>query len=197
MLSDMPRINIRSTQAMIDMQTQLGSLSSHMRPAQLSGRYRAPRCNIGATQARIDIDSYKSRHSYGYTDHTDFAAEAEQDGLQKAAAGQSRRTESAWDNIENGAKHGGGNIIVSQAKQLLQQQISQQRYIVAQAIPAPTINVTPARLEGDNDRGDISLDITTSPMADVSYQPGKVETYVKQKAAVRQWVSFGQYDILA
>ena len=76
---------------MIGMHTQLGKLEAHSTPARLSTENRQARSNEGCTQATIDIDSYPSRHSYGYTNHDDFAKEHGQEGFASLKKTTSRR----------------------------------------------------------------------------------------------------------
>ena len=190
-------LNIRSTYPRIGLHTQLASLDSHMRPAQLSREYRAPRADVGVTQVRIDIDSYPSRHVYGNTSHGDFAAEYGQQGIQDVQEGNSSHTENAWDNIENGAVPGGPTRQVAQAESRVDNQISQQRYLAAEHIPAPTITVTPSSVQGDIDTGKDEVTAQTYAFADVAFNPGKVDVYLQQQGNVRMWTTEGQYDIYA
>ncbi len=168
-----------------------------MRPAELSRDYRAPRADVGVTQPTMDIDTYPSRHAYGYTNYDDFAAQYGQQGIQDVQSGNSSHTENAWDNIENGAVPGGTSTVITQVKSKVEADIGQQRYIVAEHIPQPTITVTPARVQGNIDTGKDEVTAKTYPTADVTYNPGKFEVYLEQKGNVRMWTSEGQYDIYA
>ena len=190
-------LNIRSTYPRIGLHTQLASLDSHMRPAQLSREYRAASSNVGITQARVDIDSYPSRHAYGYTSHDDFAAEYGQQGIQDVQEGTSSHTENAWDNIENGAVPGGQSRPIAQIASRVDNQISQQRYLAAEHIPAPTITVTPSSVQGDIDTGKDEVTAETYAFAEGTFTPGQVQVYLEQAGAVRMWTTEGQYDIYA
>ena len=102
----MLRLNMRTTQPMIGMHTQLGKLEAHMTPAKLHTENRQARSNAHWTQPSLDIDTYPSRHSYGYTNHEDFAREHGQQGLSDVQSADSEATQQAWANIDNGGVPG-------------------------------------------------------------------------------------------
>ena len=168
-----------------------------MRPAQLHTEYQAPRADVGATQARVDIDQYPSRHAYGNSTMGDFTAANGQQGLQDIQQQTSTHTQNAWDNIENGAKKGGQSRPIAQIKGQLQQQMAQQRYLAAEAIPDPTIRVTPSVVQGDIDTGKDEVTAETYAFAEGTFTPGQVQVYLEQAGAVRMWTTEGQYDIYA
>ena len=190
-------VNVRQTLPRIGLHTQLASLSSHMRPAQLHTTYVAPRADVHATQVRVDIDSYPSRHAYGASTMGDFARANEQQGLSDIQQATSENTEAAWDVIENGARPGGSSEIINQINSKLAAQIAKQRYIEVQSIPDPTITVTPSVVQGNIDTGKDEVSIQTYPTADVTFNPGKFESYLEQQGSIRMWTTEGQYDIYA
>ena len=192
----MLRLNMRHQLPQIDFRIQHSQMiSAHPRPAELHSNYRAPRSNMGTTMPTIEIDSYPSRHSYGYNTHIDEAREHGQKGLSDLQGTTSRRTQRAWQIIESGAQR--GNDIASYYDGKLSQQINRQRRIEAQAIPDPEVHITPCQLVGEPDPGAYDVEIQTSPKADVQYQPGSVQTYVKDEGFLRRWVTEGKYDIYA
>ena len=65
MLSNMLMLNMRFTQPMIGIRTQLGKLEAHSTPAKLHTEGRQARSNRHWTQPTVDIDQYPSRHAYG------------------------------------------------------------------------------------------------------------------------------------
>ena len=164
---------------MISVKTTLGKLESHFGQPKMDGHYEAPRSGVYATQPSIEIDTYPSRHSYGFTNHSDFAKEAQQKGFEGASEGRSRRTQEAWNYIENAAKPG--------------RNVPQ----VAQAIPDPKITVHPSELQGSNDRGDISLKITPPAKAPTNFTPGHVDIELTQAADTHRWISMGHLDLRA
>ena len=85
---EIARLNIRQTLPRIGIRTQKAQLEMHTSKAELHGDYQAPRSNMGATQPTIEMDSYPSRHSYGYTNNGDFAKEYGQKGLQDLRQGR-------------------------------------------------------------------------------------------------------------
>ena len=190
-------VNVRHTLPRIGLHTQLATLSSHVRPAELHTTYVAPRADVHATQVKIDIDSYPSRHAYGASTMEDFTRENGQQGLADIQQATSSHTQAAWDVIENGARPGGSSEIINQAKSKLADQIAKQRYIEVQAIPDPTITVTPSVVQGNIDTGKDEVSIQTYPSADILVHPGQAETYLEQKGSIRMWTTEGQYDIYA
>lgn len=183
----MPRIGIR---------TQLSKLETHYVKAELHGDYQAPRANAGWTQPTLEIDSYPSRHAYGFTNHEDFAREQGQKGLQELQQGMSRRNSLAQDMVNNAARPG-RNVIAEQAKQELSSRISRQRYLDVQAIPDPTMRLTPVKAHADPDPGHYTTSIDTESMAKSDFTRGQVETYLRQKGDIRRWVTWGKYDTYA
>ena len=83
----MLRLNMRTTQPMIGMHTQLGKLETHMTPAKLHTENQQARSNAHWTQPSLEIDTYPSSHSYGYTNHTDFAQQYGQQGISDVQSG--------------------------------------------------------------------------------------------------------------
>ena len=192
----MLRLNMRTTQPMIGMHMQLGKLEAHMTPAELHTENRQARSNAHWTQPSLDIDTYPSRHSYGYTNHTDFAQQYGQQGISDVQEGDSETTQKAWDNIDNGGVPGRHPVIEHYVSKL-DQEISKQRYIVAEAIPDPQITFTPVKAEGEATPGDVTEQIDTEAFAQTNFTPGQVEVYMQQEPNVQRWVTEGKYDIYA
>ena len=176
----MLRLNMRTTQPMIGMHTQLGKLEAHSTPAKLHSENRQARSNAHWTQPTVEINQYPSRHSYGFTNHTDFAKEHGQQGFSDLQKTTSRWTSEAWDNIENGGKKGKKPV--------------EQRY---DSNLQQEIHFHPVEAKGDVDPGDVTVKIDTEAFATTHFTPGKVETYLKQKPDLKQWVTEGKYDIYA
>lgn len=193
---ELPRLNIRQTLPRIGIRTQLSKLETHSTPAVLHGDYQAPRSNIGLEQSRIDINSYPSRHAYGFTNNEDFAREKGQEGLQKLREGMSRRNSLAQTFVNNAAKKG-KNVVAEQAKQELSSRISRQRYMEVQAIPDPEVRGIPAQTKGEPDPGHYTTSIETESMAKSDFQRGSVEIYLQQKGDLRRWITYGKYDAYA
>ena len=183
-----PQIGIRNQQSTVD--------DSHMIPAEVHGNNQQARSNKGATQARIDIDSYQSRHAYGARTMNDFTSERGQRGISDVQSSDSRHTQNAWSNIENAAKR--GNYIQQQAKSRIFSEANQRRYLEIRHIPKPQITVSdPSQVVGDSDLGDVSAEITTNPSASIRTTPGSAETYIKDQGFFRAWISENKYDIYA
>ena len=194
----MLRLNIRMTQPMIGIHTQLGKLEAHATPARLSTENRQARSNKGWTQCRVEIDSYPSRHSYGYDSHADFAKEHGQQGFSDVQQATSGHTSEAWQMIDNAAKPGTDMI-----HQIYEGRITdfinkgKNRHIVAELIPDPKITVHQSELTGTIDTGDVTEHVDADAFAKTHFTPGQVETYLKQKGSVHQWVTEDRYDIYA
>lgn len=193
---DIARLNIRQTMPRIGIRTQLSKLETHYVKAELHGDYQAPRSNAGMEQPKLEIDSYPSRHAYGYTNHTDFAREYGQKGPQEMRQGMSHRNALGQDMVNNAARPG-RNVIAEQAKQELSARISKQRYIDVQAIPDPQMHITPVQATGTPDPGHYTTSIETENMAKSDFTRGQVEIYLRQKGDLRQWVTWGKYDTYA
>ena len=196
MISSRLNLNVRQTQGMISVKTTLGKLESHFGQPKMDGHYEAPRSGVYATQPSIEIDTYPSRHSYGFTNHSDFAKEAQQKGFEGASEGRSRRTQEAWNYIENAAKPG-RNVPQEMAQSKLRDNFRVKRHMVAQAIPDPKITGHPSELQGSNDRGDISLKITPPAKAPTNFTPGHVDIELTQAADTHRWISMGHLDLRA
>ena len=193
----MLRLNIRHALPQTDLRIRHSSVDdSHMIPAQIHTNNRQAKSNKGVTQARIDIDSYQSRHAYGARNMDDFTRENGQKGLSDVQSGNSRHTQEAWSVIENGAKK--GNFIHNKAQQGLFKTANQKRMIEAQAIPDPTTTVVePSQVVGEPDLGDLTAEIQTTPSASIRTTTGSAETYLKDQGFIRRWVTEDKYDIYA
>ena len=198
MLSNMLMLNMRFTQPMIGIRTQLGKLEAHSTPAELHSEARLPRSNRHWTQPTLEIDQYPSRHAYGNDNHKDFAQKYGQQGFADLAKTTSRWTQEAWDNVENSGKKG-KKPVEQRYDSKLRQEIEQSKnwHIVTELIPDPVITFHPIEAVGEPDVGDVTVKIDTQPFAQTHFTPGQVETYMQQKANVERWVTTGKYDIYA
>lgn len=193
---EIARLNIRQTMPRIGIRSQLPKMESHATPARAQGDHQQAKSGVGVTQPKIDIDTYASRHSYGYTNHEDFAHEKGREGVQKMREEMAHNNAQGMDSVENAAKRG-RNVLIEQVKQEISSRMSKQSNIVAAAIPDPTIRVTPSRVVGENDPGRSEVTFDTDAFAQVQYRPGSVETYLEQKGDIRRWITWGKYDIYA
>ena len=191
-------LNIRFTQPQISVHTELSKLEAHSTPARLSTENRQARSNQGTTQMTIDIDQYPSRHSYGYTNHADFAKQYGQQGFSDLAGTTSGHTQKAWQLIEGAAKPG-AKMLQSFAKGEITDFINKgkNRPSVAELIPDPQFTVHPSEVKGTPDQGDVTVNIDTDAFAKTHFTRGQVQTYLQQKPDVHQWVTEGHYDLYA
>ncbi|MBR2216111.1 MAG: hypothetical protein IJ849_10175 [Selenomonadaceae bacterium] len=189
-------LNTRNTLPMYGYRNRLATLDSHVIKPEAHRDYQAPRSNMGVTSPHMEVDTYPSRHAYGYTNHEDFARQYGQQGKSDIAATASRHTQGAWAMINNAAKRG-HNEIQSQAKSRLAQEVKKQRYIEVQAIPDPIMKVYPGELVGDIDIGHDNWSVDVSHTAAVTFNPGHLEQYTMVAGDIHSWVSEGGYDIYA
>ncbi len=192
----MLRLNIRHTLPQIGIRTKLSTLESHMVQPKAHSEYQAPRSNQSMTQATIEIDSYQSRRSYGARKDADLVREKAQEGFSDIRSTTSGHTQSAWSFIDNAAKRGTDEV-ANQAKQDLSAEISKTRHIEAQAIPDPEVRGVPAKLTGEIDPGYYKWNVDVQPKAEVEFNRGSVEIYMKQQGDLRQWTTEDRYDIYA
>ena len=189
-------LNVRHTLPMIGMRSQKNTLDAGINQPSYDQTSQQARSNKRKTQPKIDIDSYPSRHSYGYTTPTAFARENEQEGLSGVQQGTSKHTQMAWAFAENGAKPG-RQIGIEFAKNDMENRMTRQRQLVAAAIPDPEIHFDVGRAVGEPTIGHTTPHWHTESKAREHYNRGSVETYLQQKGNIDRWVSEGKYDIRA
>ena len=189
-------LNIRSTLPVIGMRIQYNSLESGIRQPRYEQETQQARSNRGVTQPKLSIDSYPSRHSYGYTNHTDFARENLERGMSEVRKGTSKHTQMAWALAEDGPKPG-RQVALEFIRNDVKSIADQNRYIVAQAIPDPEIRFDVGEAVGTPTIGRTTPQWHTDAQARIHYNRGSIETYLQQKGDIHRWVSEGKYDIRA
>lgn len=189
-------LNTRHTLPMIGIRTQKNTLDSGINQPRYEQETQQARSNQGKTQPRLTIDSYPSRHSYGYTNHTDFARENEQAGFAGVQEGTSKHTQMAWALAEDGPKPG-RMVPIEQIQSEVQSIANQDRYLVAAAIPKPEISFDVGAVVGEPAAGRTTPHWQTDAQANIHYNRGSIETYLQQRGDIRRWVSEGHYDIRA
>lgn len=167
------------------------------RPAELHATNRLPRTEVHPTGGTLSINTYPSRRAYGFASMPDVMAGLKQKGEQSIAAFTSERTQAAWDVIDNGAKQH-QDYQAQKAKQKLHSELMEQKKLTLAIVPNPEIHWTQGEVEGEVDKGDISVDIQTKKDgADISWKPGSFEGYLKDRGYLRMWTSEGHYDVYA
>lgn len=184
-------LNIRSTNAMIGMNTTPGKLDMKAPPAELSRDYEAPRSGVWPDYAKVDIDQYPCRKAYGYRTAWDSLHEFGQKGLQGVREGIARRAREGTELLENGAKY---NVFAAIARRKILARGDKQ--LEFQLIPKPEITVHIPEMRGDIDVGKDKMTVTPHPVS-FEYTQANVDTYLKQKNSLRMWVTEGKYDIYA
>ena len=189
-------LNTRHTLPMIGMRVQRNTLDSSINQPRYEQETQQARSGRGATQPKLSIDSYPSRHSYGYTNNTDFARENLERGMAEVQRGTSKHTQMAWALAEDGPK-AGRQVGIEFARRDMENRVTRLRTLVAAAIPDPEIHFDVGQAVGEPMIGRTTPHWHTESMAHIRYNRGSVETYLQQKGDIHSWVSEGKYDIRA
>ncbi len=193
----MLKLNIRHALPQIGMNIQHSRVvEAHDNQAVNQSSVRQARSTKGFTQAKIDINAYRSRHSYGNSTMGDLTREYGQRGISDVQSAVSSHANETWALINNASKP--GNYIRNRAEQDRQSELMKQRYIVAVAIPdAPPEVAEASRSTGDIDVGETRLEYDVPRAPTINIQPGSVETYIQNQGFLRQWTTQDHYDIYA
>ena len=189
-------LNVHHVLPQIGINSKKSTLSTSIEQPKPHGDYRAARSNMGTTQVTIDVNSYPSRHAYGFTTMADFTRDRGQKGYSDLASTTSKWTQQAWSNITKAARRGHDEI-AAQYDSALASRVNRQRHIEAQAIPDPEITVHQSELRGTPDTGNTKIQIETESKANVKYNRGNISIYLKNPGTIERWVSEGHYDTYA
>ena len=189
-------LNVRHTLPMIGMRVQRNTLDSSINQPRYEQETQTARSNRGVTQPKLTINTYPSRHSYGYTNNTDFARENYERGMSEVQKGTSKHTQMAWALAEDGSKQG-RQVGIEFAKRDMENRVTRQRQLVAAAIPDPEIHFDVGQAVGEPTIGRTTPRWNTEGQARVQFNRGSIETYLQQKGDIHRWVSEGKYDIYA
>ncbi|MFC2315383.1 MAG: DUF6470 family protein [Selenomonas massiliensis] len=189
-------LNTRHTLPMIGLRIQRNTVDASIVQPRYEQQTQQAHAGRGMTQPKVSIDSYPSRHSYGYTNHTDFARENLERGMSEVQKGTSKHTQMAWALAEDGPKQG-RQVGIEFAKRDMENRVTRLRTLVAAHIPEPTITVDPGQTHGAPVPARTTPDWHTEGKARITYKPGSIETYLQQKGDIHSWVSEGKYDIRA
>ena len=189
------RLNVRQTLPQTDFRVKYGQIDkAKYQPAQVHTELQPGRSNQHATQPLVSLDNYPSRKSWGARNLTDLTREFGQKGLSAVRANRSRTTQIAWERAENGGKPG------DDIKQQIMQEVHAEppeTLVQFELMEGPRITVTPSKIVGEPEIGDVTAEIETEPFADVHYTPGIFDMYLKNKGSIRRWVTMNEYDIYA
>ena len=189
-------LNTRHTLPVVGYRIQRNTVDTGIVQPQYEQETQQARSNRGFTQPKITIDSYPSRHSYGYTNNTDFARENMQRGYSEVKKGTSKHTQMAWALAEDGPK-AGRQVGIEFARNDLNSRVTRLRTLVAAAIPDPEIHVDPGEMHGTPTPAKTIPHWHTEGQARIKYNRGSIETYLQNKGDIHSWVSEGKYDIYA
>jgi len=189
-------LNTRHTLPLVGYRIQRNTVDTGIVQPRYEQETQQARSNRGFTQPKITIDSYTSRHSYGYTNNTDFARENMQRGYSEVKKGTSKHTQMAWALAEDGPK-AGRQVGIEFARNDLNSRVTRLRTLVAAAIPDPEIHVDPGEMRGTPTPAKTIPHWDTEGQARIRYNRGSIETYLQHKGDINSWVSEGKYDIYA
>lgn len=189
-------LNTRHTLPMIGVRMQLASLETGITQPRYEQESVQARSEQGKTQPQIYINTYPSRHSYGYTNHTDFAREHGQEGIRDVQQATAMHTRRAWTLAEDAPKPG-RMVLLELYKKDVMHRATRMRGLEAAHIPDPEIRFDVGEVVGDIRGGRTVPKWYTKGHADVRYRPGSIETYLRQKGEIHSWLSEGSYDIYA
>ena len=195
---EIPRLNIRQTLPVIGVRNEQSKMETPPgKKAELHSEYEPPTGN-GWTQARISIDSYESRKTYGYLNNADYAKKREQDGIEGMRANMRKSNADAQAMVTKAAKKG-HNEIAAQAKQLIASECAPPKGMNPAFPPPPTTTVErKSEIKGEIDPGSYKTTITPAePYAHCRFTPAKAQTYIKQEGNIDRWITYGEYDRLA
>ena len=92
------------------------------------------------------------------------------------------------------------NVLFLPLKQQIMQEIHAdppETMVEFELMDGPIFTVTPSRIIGEPEVGDVTAEIETEPSAEIHYTPGIFETYLKNKGSIQRWVTMNEYDIYA
>ena len=191
----MLRLNVRHELPQTDLRIQYGKIDrAKYVPAEVHTELNLGKSNQAATQVSISMDNYPSRKSWGAKNLTDLIGDFGRKGLSDVRANRSRTTQIAWERAENGGKPG------DDIKQQIMQEIHAdppETMVEFELMDGPIFTVTPSRIIGEPEVGDVTAEIETEPSAEIHYTPGIFETYLKNKGSIQRWVTMNEYDIYA
>ena len=171
-------LNTRHTLPVVGYRIQRNTVDTGIVQPQYEQETQQARSNRGFTQPKITIDSYPSRHSYGYTNNTDFARENMQRGYSEVKKGTSKHTQMAWALAEDGPK-AGRQVGIEFARNDLNSRVTRLRTLVAAAIPDPEIHVDPGEMHGTPTPAKTIPHWHTEGQARIKYNRGRITDKMK------------------
>ena len=187
-------LNTRHTLPVVGYRIQRNTVDTGIVQPQYEQETQQARSNRGFTQPKITIDSYPSRHSYGYTNNTDFARENMQRGYSDVKKGTSKHTQMAWALAEDGPK-AGRQVGIEFARNDLNSRVTRLRTLVAAAIPDPEIHVDPVEMRGTPTPAKTIPHWDTGVQAGIRDNRASIEPYLQHQGDIPRWVSEGNSDI--
>ncbi|GAA0484839.1 DUF6470 family protein [Salinibacillus aidingensis] len=175
---NIPQIRIQSQDAKIQLNKTPAAQSIEQRKATLSIEQPKADMQIQKTPSKLSIDQTQAWRDMGMVNPVEFARNLGQDGRQAAMEGTARRAREGDElmKIENG-----GNPIASQAKRNAYEPMKEFNIGWIPSHNAVKINFDPAEVTTEFKRNEPSISVQPQKPI-INYQPGSVETQLKQHA---------------
>lgn len=193
----MLRLNIRHQLPQIGLRIQHSTLDkATTTPARVSVNNEQAKSNKRATQMSSSSESYESQYVTGRRTMLDYARERGRQGLSDVQKATSRKTQTAWSRLDNGAKR--GDDIAAYLRNHIFEGYEAEPVFSLQWTKGATVQVEPSQVVGESERGDVTADIQAGAIsADIRTTQGGVQTYIRDQGFLRQWVTEDYYDIYA
>lgn len=187
-------LNIRTTNAEIGQRTQHGRFDMQQKQPQVYTGDKAPyKLQLHTSQVKVEFSLDNFWNSIGKMDWLPFNRKQSSISRQRAAAGTERRAREGTELMEAGGRD--RSVFARQALANVSTIPDNRQIVIKQPAP-PDFRVTPGRVDVNMPNGDPEIRVEPGTTS-YHYNPGKAETYLKQKQSIRMWVTEGKYDIYA
>lgn len=183
-------LQIRSTPALIGIQSTLGRQSIQQPKADVNMNIEHPKVEITSDLPRVQIDQYQCFAEAGLKNFLDLTKEAAQLGKQAAMLGIDRRTRQGKElaNIQNKS-----NPIPKQAEENAFELFNKEFGFGIVPKSRPRIDVIEGRANIQVREGKVNMDVQINkPIID--YTRGKVDIYLRQKNSIDIQYVGSNYD---
>lgn len=184
-------LNIRSTQARIDLNINRGRMDINAPRGKWHMQHENAQCNLSVGRTVVELNSKPFYEQLERYKPDALYRKYAQEGKQGVIEGIERRMQEAEMFNKDGPRT---NVIAELGRQAIYEPY---KLVVGLKITPPAdINVREGELQGSNDVGSLKKEYELPPI-DFNYTPTTVNTYLKQQGSVRMWVTEGKYDIYA
>lgn len=173
-------LKITTTNAQIGMETTNAKLDIQQSKADVKMQTKQAKLNIKSENSKIQIDQSVCFSESGLKDVFELIKSSANLGKQRASQATARIASEGDQlmRIENG-----GNPIVSQAIRNAFEADNKDYNIGLTPKSRPKISATDPKLNIDFQKGAVNIDVKVNKPI-INYQPGKVDTYLKQKNSI-------------